>query len=135
MLSDPLVLKDSAAVDVTLDLSSNVTDPKTGQITTTRTDASRSATEPRVLIIKTNITGSGANRVRRTEATVADTQLSASGVPYTMTYKLSWVFPLNGEFSNTDLDDAICIASDLILSTGSLAVDATKRSALLRGLA
>jgi hypothetical protein len=135
MLSDPLTLKDSTGTDVSFSLVSNVTDPKTGAVTTKRTDASRDPNSPRVLTIKQSITGQGANRVRRTTVQVADTQLSVAGVPYTMTYQGSWVYPLNGEFGTTDLDNAVCIGSDLFLSTASLAVDATKRSALLQGQA
>lgn len=135
MLADPLTLKDSAGTDITFDLVSSVTDPKTGQVTTKRTDASRSESEPRILSIKTSVTGSGQNRVRRLSVQVSDTHLSDVGVPYTMTYQGSWVYPLNGEFASSDLDSAICIASDLFLSTASLAVDATKRSALLQGQA
>lgn len=135
MLSDPLTLKDAAAVDVIFNMVSNVTDPKTGAVTTRRTDASRGPTEPRELIIKTSITGSGASRVRRVAVQVADTQLSTTGVPSTMTYQGSWVYPLNGEFATGDLDNAICIGSDLMLTTASLAVDTAKRAALLQGQA
>lgn len=137
MLADPLTLKDSAGVDVVFNLVSNVTDPKTGKLTTTRTDASRITTpgEPRLLIVEQTQTGSGLNRVRRTTVTVLDTHLSAAGVPYTTSYKAGWVFVLNGEFTTTDLDDSICIVDDLYLSTTSLAVDTTKRGALLQGQA
>lgn len=135
MLSDSLTLKDSANTDVVFNLVSSITDPKSGQVTTRRTDASRSPTEPRDLTIKTAITGSGPNRVRRTSWQVSDTQLSTAGVPSTMIYQGSYVYPLNGEFATVDLDNSICIGSDLVLSTASLAVDATKRAALLQGQA
>lgn len=135
MLADPMTLKDSSGTDVTFNLVSNITDPKTGGVTTRRTDAARSATEPRDIVIKTTVTGSGTNRVRRVTIQLADLQLSVAGVPSTMTYQGSWVFPLNGEFATGDLDNAICIVSDLLLTTASLAVDATKRSALLQGQA
>jgi hypothetical protein len=135
MLSDPIVLKDSAAADVTFSLLTNVTDQKSGQTTTVRTDISRGPTEPRTLTIKTNVTGSGANRVRRTSWLLSDTQLSVAGIPSTMTYQGSWVYPLNGEFATSNLDDSICLGSDLVLTTASLAVDTTKRAALLQGQA
>lgn len=134
MLADPTILKDSAAVDVTFNRVTSITDAKSGQTVTTYSDASRTdPSEPRSLVIKTNITGVGANRVRRTSWLVSDTQLSAAGVPSTMTYQGSWVFPLNGLFATTDLDHAICIGSDLVLSTASLAVDSTKRTSLIQG--
>jgi hypothetical protein len=135
MLSDPLTIKDSAGTDVVFNLTSSVTDPKTGAVVTKRADASRGPTEPRELIIKTSITGSGQSRVRRVAVQCADTQLSATGIPYTMTYQGSWVYPLNGEFATGDLDNAICITCDLFLTTASLAVDTAKRAALLQGQA
>jgi len=135
MLPDPLTLKDSAGTDVVFNLTSSVTDPKTGAVTTKRADASRGPTEPREVIIKTSITGSGQSRVRRTAVQVADTQLSATGIPYTMTYQGSWVYPLNGEFAPGDLDNAICMCGDLFLTTASLAVDTAKRASLLQGQA
>jgi hypothetical protein len=133
MLSDPLVLKDSAAADVTFNVSSSLTDPKTNQVTTRRIDASRDPNEPRELVIKTTVTGSGANRVRRISIQGSDTQLSVAGVPSTMTYNVSLVFPLNGLFAQTDLDSLACIVSDVVLSTSGLAVDTTKRAQLLSG--
>jgi len=138
MLADPLVLKDSAAADTSLALVSNVTDPKTGKVTSTRTNTTspHSESEPLKLTINQSVTGSGAARVRRTQVLITDTHVnSTTGVPSTASYQGSWVFPLNGEFSTTDLDDLICLACDLFLSTGSLAVDATKRTALLQGQA
>lgn len=135
MLADPLVLKDTSATDLNFDLVSTVVDQKTGLLTTTRTDRSRSETEPRKVVIKSNITGSGPNRVRRVTILGSDTQLNAAGVPSTATFQGSWVFPLNGEFASTDLDNLIVIVSDLYLSTAALAVDATKRAALQQGQA
>jgi hypothetical protein len=135
MLADPLVLKDSAGSDVTFKLQSTITDPKTLKTTTKRTDASRSAAEPRVLEIIQSVTGTGINRVRRTNVKLYDTQLSTAGVPSTLTFVGAWVFPLNGEHSTTDLDDSITVVADLFLSTASLAVDSSKRSDLLLGLA
>lgn len=135
MLADPLVLKDSAGTDLNFDLLSTVVDPKTGQLVTTRSDRGRSDTEPRKVVIKNNITGSGANRVRRVTVLVSDTKLNDQGVPFTSTYQGSWVYSLNGLFATADLDNLICIGSDVFLSTASLAVDTTKRAALNQGQA
>lgn len=132
-LGDPAVLKDSAAADHNFDVVSS-TILKDGTVQTTRVDRASSATEPVNLVVKQGVTGKGAARVRRTLIQITNVQVSsATGLPSQLTLNLSWVFPLNGEISNTNLYDALCYVADLVLSTGSLAVDTTKVGSLLQG--
>lgn len=133
-LSDPLVLKDSTGTDVSFGVQSTFSgktpaDPSGSN----RVDAASSASEPRTLVIKQQVTGKGTSRVRRTLVQTQSTDIDSNGVLSQLTLNLSWVFPLNGSFSATDLSNAICLIADAVLTTGSLAVDTTKVNALLRG--
>jgi hypothetical protein len=132
-LGDPLVLKDSAAADHNFDIQSS-TILKDGTVMTTRVDRASSPVEPLNLIVKQNITGKGTARVRRTLVQITNVQISATtGLPSQLTTNLSWVYPLNGELTTTDVYNALCFIADLVLSTGSLAVDTTKVGYLLQG--
>jgi hypothetical protein len=138
MLSDPLVLKDNAAADVTYDLlpagrTSN--DPNSAE--TNRVDRASSASEPRKLTIKQSITGKGKARVRRTLLQIQETKLDALGTPVLQTNNLSWTFQLDGTYSSADLYDNLCQLVDMVanVSAGALVVDSTKLGPLLQGQA
>jgi hypothetical protein len=127
-------LKDAAGVDVSFAIQSvisgrTISDP-TG---TTRVDSASSASEPRKVVIKQQQTGTGSKRVRRTLAQVTDERIDSLGVSSQLTLNLSWVFPLNGEFTNTDLHNSIAILGDLV--GGTVTIDSTKVAALLQGQA
>lgn len=132
MLSDPLTLKDNAGTDVSYVVTSTI--PATSQGTgTIRVDSASSASEPRTLTIKQSITGKGKSRVRRTLLQIQQTKLDTAGNPVLQTNNLSWTFQLDGTYVAADLYHNLCQLADLVLTTGSLAVDATKGAALLQG--
>lgn len=132
-LPDPLVLKDSTLTDVTFSIQTILPTKDANSGGSIRVDTASGATTPRNFVIKQSITGKGTSRVRRTLVQVTQVKLDSAGNSSQLTHNLSWVYPLNGIFSATDLYNAICIAADAVLSTASLAVDTTKVSALLQG--
>lgn len=132
-LSDSLTLKDHAAADVVFNTTTVTTDPKTGQTTKVREAVGFDPSAPLVLTIKTQKTGKGAGLTRRVNVNASRTKLDTALNPSVAQFYGQIVMPLNGQFSDNDIDDLICYVADLILSTASLAVDSTKRAALLRG--
>lgn len=133
-LSDPLVLKDSAGTDTNFDVQSLISAKSAADPSgTIRVDRASTATEPRTITVKQQITGKGSTRVRRTLISFGNEQVGATGVSSKLVTNLSWAYPLNGEFVAADLTNALCFICDLVLTTGSLAVDTTKTAALLQG--
>lgn len=131
-LADPLVLKDASAADVTFPIQSVISAKTVGDPSgTVRVDSASTPTEPRLLTIKQQITGKGTARVRRTLASLSQDMISDSGVPSRMVINLSIVYPLNGEFSQTNVNDGIAIIGDLV--GGAVTIDTTKVAALLQG--
>lgn len=130
-LGDPLVLKDSSGTDHNFDLVSQTT-LKDGTVQSTRVDRASTPTEPVTLVIKQSITGKGLSRVRRTLVQLTTVKVSATtGLPSQHTQNFSWVFPLNGEVSNTEVYNSIAWLGDLL--GGTVTVDTTKVGYLLQG--
>lgn len=130
-LGDPLVLKDSAGTDHNFDLVGQTT-LKDGTNQSTRVDRVSTPSEPVTLVIKQNITGKGLSRVRRTLVQITIVAISATtGLPSQWTQNFSFVYPLNGEISNTEVYNAIAWLGDLL--GGAVTVDTTKVGYLLQG--
>jgi hypothetical protein len=132
-LGDPLVLKDSALVDHNFDVTSSTVKPD-GTVESIRVDRASAAATPVNLRVSQRITGKGLARVRRTLVGYTKVKINAtSSVQSQLGINLTWVYPLNGDVTATDLYDGLCHLADLVLSTGSLAVDTTKVGYLLQG--
>lgn len=130
-LGDPLVLKDSAGVDHNFDLQSAV-QLKDGTIQSTRVDRASTASEPVNLTIKQSITGKGAARVRRTLLQFTVVKISTTtGLLSQYTQNFSFVYPLNGDVSTTDMYDAVSYLGDLL--GGAVTIDTVKVGYLLQG--
>lgn len=131
-LADPLVLKDAAAADVSFPIQSVISAKSPGDPTgTIRVDAASTPTEPRLLTIKQQITGKGTSRVRRSLVSLTQDILSSAGVPSKMVINLSIAYPLNGDFTQTHVNNGIAIVGDLV--GGAVTVDTTKVANLLQG--
>jgi len=132
-LGDPLVLKDSALVDHNFDIVASGTE-KSGTVYTFRVDRASAAATPNQINIKQTLTGRGSSRLRKTLIQNKQTKINAtSGALSELTTNLTWVFPLNGDVTLTDLYNSLCYLADLVLTTGSLAVDTAKVGYLTQG--
>jgi len=132
-LGDPLVLVDAAAVSHNFDVTSQAVKPD-GTIESIRVDRASAAATPTNLRISQKITGKGNARVRRTLVGFTQVKINATtGVTSQMVSNLTWVFPLNSDFSQSDLNNALMILADVILSAGTASVDTTKVGYLLQG--
>lgn len=130
-LGDPIVLKDSAGTDHNFDLVGRAT-LKDGSTQSSYVDRASTPTEPVSLVIKQAITGKGSSRVRRTLVQFTIVAISATtGLVSQWTQNYSFVFPLNGEISSTDVNDSIAWLGDLL--GGTVTVDTTKVGYLLQG--
>ena len=133
-LGATITLKDSAAVDVNFDFLSSSVNPKTGEITTVYVDRASLATAPRNLTIKQAIRGKGLARVRATLVQLTkDIVNSTTGFQSRITENHSWVFPMNGDATQTDLNNLLAIDADMLLSVGTATIDTTRVGYLLQG--
>lgn len=131
-LSDPLVLKDAAAADVTFPIQSVISAKSVGDPTgTVRVDQASAPNTPRMLTIKQQVTGKGGSRVRRCLVSLTQDKISTTGVSSRMVINLSIAYPLNSDFVQTDANNGIAIVGDLV--GGAVTVDTTKVAALLQG--
>lgn len=132
-LADPIVLKDNAGVDTTFGIQQVIAAATAGDPSgTIRVDAASDVSQPRTLTIKHQVTGKGSSRVLRSLLSVSEDVTTETGTSSRMVFSASWVFPLNGSFIADDLKHNIAIIGDLLFTTGSLAVDGTKVTALLQ---
>lgn len=130
-LGDPIVLKDSSATDHNFDRQSQ-TVLKDGTVQSVYVDRASTATEPVTLVIKQSITGKGNARVRRTLVQILMVKINATtGLSSQWTQNYSWVFPLNGDFSTTNVYDSVAWLGDLL--GGAVTVDTTRLGYLLQG--
>lgn len=130
-LGDPIVLKDSSAVDHNFDLQGQV-QLKDGTIQSTRVDRASTPTEPVSLIIKQSVTGKGTARVRRVLIQFTVVKKSATtGLLSQYTQNLSFVYPLNGDIAVDTVYDSLAWLGDLV--GGTVTVDTTKVGYLLQG--
>ena len=130
-LGDPIVLKDAAGTDHNFDLQSTI-QLKDGTIQSTRVDRASTPQEPLSLVIKQSVTGKGSSRVRRTLVQFTNVKVNSTSVLTAVyTQNFSFVYPLNGDYTTTDVNNGIAFLGDLL--GGTVTVDTTKVGYLLQG--
>jgi len=130
-LGATIVLKDAAAADVTFAFQSSRTE--SGAYVTQYVDSASLPNAPRVMTIKQKLVGKGVKTRNTLVQFTADYVNATTGAVSRVTLNSSWVFPLSPDVTNTHLYNLLTFSSDLVLSTGALAVDTTRTAALLQG--
>jgi hypothetical protein len=130
-LGTPIVLKNSAAADVTFSLRSSKFEQ--GSDVTQYVDTASAPNAPRVLTVKQKLTGKAVKTRNTLVQFTADYVNSTTGAVSKVTFNGSWIYPLSPDVTPTNLYDLLTMWADMVLTTGSLAIDTTRTASLLRG--